>query len=162
MKTLGIIGGLGPMATAYFMELVTGMTDVDCDQKHIPIVLRSIPQTPDRTSYILDHIQKNPLPQMVEAGKRLKEAGAAYLAIPCVTAHYFYRELCRQIDLPIISLLEKTADYFRTEGVDEVAILATSGTVMSKIIQQELGKKHIQTLLPDERLYISRLRPDAR
>ena len=65
--------------------------------------------------------------------------------------HYFYRELCRQIDLPIISLLEKTADYFRTEGVDEVAILATSGTVMSKIIQQELGKKHIQTLLPDER-----------
>ena len=91
MKTLGIIGGLGPMATAYFMELVTGMTDVDCDQKHIPIVLQSIPQTPDRTSYILDHIQKNPLPQMVEAGKRLKEAGAAYLAIPCVTAHYFYR-----------------------------------------------------------------------
>ena len=86
MKTLGIIGGLGPMATAYFMELVTGMTDVDCDQKHIPIVLQSIPQTPDRTSYILDHIQKNPLPQMVEAGKRLKEAGAAYLAIPCVTA----------------------------------------------------------------------------
>ena len=77
MKTLGIIGGLGPMATAYFMELVTGMTDVDCDQKHIPIVLQSIPQTPDRTSYILDHIQKNPLPQMVEAGKRLKEAGAA-------------------------------------------------------------------------------------
>ena len=151
MKTLGIIGGLGPMATAYFMELVTGMTDVDCDQKHIPIVLQSIPQTPDRTSYILDHIQKNPLPQMVEAGKRLKEAGAAYLAIPCVTAHYFYRELCRQIDLPIISLLEKTADYFRTEGVDEVAILATSGTVMCKIIQQELGKKHIQTLLPDER-----------
>ena len=75
MKTLGIIGGLGPMATAYFMELVTGMTDVDCDQKHIPIVLQSIPQTPDRTSYILDHIQKNPLPQMVEAGKRLKEAG---------------------------------------------------------------------------------------
>ena len=120
-------------------------------QKHIPIVLQSIPQTPDRTSYILDHIQKNPLPQMVEAGKRLKEAGAAYLAIPCVTAHYFYRELCRQIDLPIISLLEKTADYFRTEGVDEVAILATSGTVMCKIIQQELGKKHIQTLLPDER-----------
>ena len=46
MKTLGIIGGLGPMATAYFMELVTGMTDVDCDQKHIPIVLQSIPQTP--------------------------------------------------------------------------------------------------------------------
>ena len=52
MKTLGIIGGLGPMVTAYFMELVTGMTDVDCDQKHIPIVLQSIPQTPDRTSYI--------------------------------------------------------------------------------------------------------------
>lgn len=106
---------------------------------------------------------------MVEAGKRLKEAGAAYLAIPCVTAHYFYRELCRQIDLPIISLLEKTADYFRTEGVDEVAILATSGTVMSKIIQQELGKNISRRccLMKDSnrkswRLSISRLRPDDR
>ena len=151
MKTLGIIGGLGPMATAYFMELVTGMTDVDCDQKHIPIVLQSIPQTPDRTSYILDHARKDPLPQMVEAGKQLKEAGAQYLAIPCVTAHYFYTELCHKIDLPIISLLERTGDYFRKDDIDTVAILATSGTVKSKIIQQKLGERHIRTLLPDER-----------
>lgn len=107
MKTLGIIGGLGPMATAYFMELVTGMTDVDCDQKTYSNSVTEY--SADTRSYFvhIGHIQKNPLPQMVEAGKRLKEAGAAYLAIPCVTAHYFYRELCRQIDLPIISLLEK-------------------------------------------------------
>lgn len=150
MKTLGIIGGLGPMATAYFMELVTGMTDVDCDQKHIPIILQSIPQTPDRTSYILDHTQKNPLLQMIEAGKNLKKAGAEYIAIPCVTAHYFYREICRETGVPIVSLLEKTVDYLKTEGVDTVAILATSGTVSSKIIQRELKKKNIRSLTPDE------------
>lgn len=103
MKTLGIIGGLGPMATAYFMELVTGMTDVDCDQKHIPIVLQSIPQTPDRTSYILDHIQKNPLPQMVEAGKRLKEAGSSVSCNPVC-----YSTLFLQGALPA----NRSANYF--------------------------------------------------
>lgn len=106
MKTLGIIGGLGPMATAYFMELVTGMTDVDCDQKHIPIVLRSIPQTPDRTSYILDHIQKIHF-RNGRSRKTVEGGGGSVSCNPVCYSTLFYRELCRQIDLPIISLLEK-------------------------------------------------------
>ena len=56
MKKLGIIGGLGPMATAYFFELVIQMTDVQVDQEHIEIWIHNCPSIPDRTSYILDFI----------------------------------------------------------------------------------------------------------
>lgn len=168
MKTLGIIGGLGPMATAYFMELVTGMTDVDCDQKHIPIVLRSIPQTPDRTSYILDHIQKIHF-RNGRSRKTVEGGGGSVSCNPvCYSTLFLQGALPANRSANYFSV-GKTADYFRTEGVDEVAILATSGTVMSKIIQQELGKNISRRccLMKDSnrkswRLYISRLRPDAR
>lgn len=152
MKILGVIGGLGPMATAYFLELLAGMTEVTCDQEHIPVILQSIPQTPDRTAYILNHQERNPLSYLIEAGKKLRQAGADYIAIPCVTAHYFYSELCKQINLPVISLLDNVAIYFENKGIKTIGLLATTGTVQSKIIQSLLQKKGIDTVVPDEHL----------
>ena len=151
MKTLGIIGGLGPMATAYFLELLTGMTDVVCDQEHIPLVLQNIPQTPDRTAYILDHQEQNPLMSIVTAGKNLKQLGAQYIVIPCVTAHYFYQKLCQEIELPILSLIETTTEYFMEKGIKRIALLATSGTITSGILQQSLNHKGICTILPNDK-----------
>ena len=92
MKTLGVIGGLGPMATVYFLELLTKMEQAESDQNHFPIVMESIPETLDRTAYILNQRNPNPLPFLIEAGKHLKEIEAEYLAIPCVTAHYFHEQ----------------------------------------------------------------------
>lgn len=149
MKVLGVIGGLGPMATAYFLELMTGMTNVASDQEHIPVIVNSIPQTPDRTAFILDHKEKSPLKNMVEAGTKLKQVGAEYIAIPCVTAHYFYHELEEQIGLPIISLLEKVREQFENNGIKKVGLLATTGTIESRIVQNALQNKGIQTVLPD-------------
>ena len=60
-KVLGVIGGLGPMATAHFMKLVIDMTDVDSDQEHLPMLVYNMPFIPDRTAYILDNQKPNPL-----------------------------------------------------------------------------------------------------
>ena len=150
MKRLGIIGGLGPMATAYFFELITGMTLVESDQEHIPILIQSVPDTPDRTEYILDNSKPNPLPYMVKAGLSLKEQGADYLVIPCVTAHYFYKELCEQINLPILSLIEETALTFQREQIDKIGILATTGTIQSEFLQNTLKEYDIQSIVPEE------------
>ena len=105
MKALGVIGGLGPLATAYFYELVTNMTDVTCDQDHIEILIHSRPQIPDRTGYIIGKSDKSPLPQMIEVGHSLEREGAQILAIPCITAHYFHEELTKNINVPIICCL---------------------------------------------------------
>ena len=150
MKQLGIIGGLGPMATAYFFELITGMTFVESDQEHIPISIQSVPDTPDRTAYILDHAKPDPLPYLAKAGLALKEQGADYIVIPCVTAHYFYKKLCEQINLPILSLIEETALTFQRGKIDKVGILATSGTIQSGLLQSALEEYKIEAIIPEE------------
>ena len=96
MKKLGIIGGLGPMATAYFLQLLTRMSDAASDQEHMEILLHSKPQIPDRTRFILGQSPENPLPRMIEIGIGLKEQGAELIAIPCVTAHYFQKSWKRR------------------------------------------------------------------
>lgn len=150
MKTLGVIGGLGPMAMVYFLQLVTEYTNVKRDQEHIPIVLMSIPDTPDRTEYILKKSEENPLPRLVDAGLKLKAMGAQYIAIPCVTAHYFYKELKEQIGIPVVSLPCELSAEFKANGVERVGILATSGTVRSGFVQDKLNSNGIQTILPTE------------
>lgn len=150
MKKLGIIGGLGPMATVYFAELVVGMSDVSCDQEHIPMEIKSIPAAPDRTAYILDHTRENPLPYLVEAGRGLKQQGADYLAIPCVTAHYFQEELTQQIGLPILSLPDELTKIFQSQKIQTVGIMATSGTIESSFLQRQLLQNGIRSVVPDE------------
>lgn len=90
---LGIIGGLGPKASAYFYDMITDKTDVESDQEHLNIAILSHPTIPDRTEYILDHTKENPYPYLLEDVKTLESMGAKMIAIPCNTSCYFYNEL---------------------------------------------------------------------
>ena len=97
MKRLGIIGGLGPMATAYFLRLIVEMTDAKTDQEHIEVLLHSKPQIPDRTRYILGLSEENPMPELLAVGKSLTAQGVEVIAIPCITAHFFQKQLEEKI-----------------------------------------------------------------
>lgn len=150
MKTLGIIGGLGPMATVYFMELIIRMTDVKADQDHIRIYLQSLPDTPDRTDYICGKSDKNPLPFFVKSGISLAEQGADFIAIPCVTAQYFYKELTENIPRPVIHLVAGLIDEVKEKGIRKVGVLATNGTIQSRILQNQLNESGIDVILPEK------------
>lgn len=150
MKRLGIIGGLGPMATAYFLQLIIEMTEADTDQEHIEVLLHSKPQIPDRTGYILGKSKENPMPQLLEIGKSLVAQGADMIAIPCITAHFFQEELEEKVGCPIIHAIEETARYLQEEGVGKVGIMATDGTVQSKLFQTVFGRYGITCYVPDE------------
>ena len=93
MKTLGIIGGMGPMATAYLLELIIQMTAAKTDQEHLSAVVLNNPQVPDRTAYILDRAKPSPLPVLEGMAHALENLGCGVLCAPCVTSHYFYEEL---------------------------------------------------------------------
>ena len=147
---MGVIGGLGPMATAYFMELLTRMSDAGTDQEHMEVLIYSKPSIPDRTKYILGESGESPLPVMVSAGEKLREAGADLLAVPCVTAHYFHGALERALGLPVIDGLSETASYLVKEKKDCVGILATDGTIQSELLQNVLGSCGIQSIVPWE------------
>lgn len=150
MKTLGVIGGLGPAATAYFMELIIKMTDAACDQEHLEINIYSKPSIPDRTAYILGKSKENPVQQMIAVGRKLAREGVDCIAIPCITAHYFHKELSENIDVQIIHAIYETRMELRRHDISRVGIMATDGTIQSKIFQDKLEAMGIQTFIPDE------------
>lgn len=150
MKTLGVIGGLGPMATVYFMQLITEMTDAKTDQEHIPMVVHSIPQIPDRTAYLLGTSKENPVPQIVECGKKIETAGVDYMAIPCITAHALFDDIQGALEPPVLHIIRETADYLEKEGVRVVGLEATDGTINAGVFQKELERRGIRVVLPSE------------
>ncbi|MDW7659157.1 MAG: amino acid racemase [Bacillota bacterium] len=145
---LGVIGGLGPMATAFFLERVIGMTDAACDQEHLEMIIYNVPSIPDRTRYILGLSKDNPVPPMIRIGRRLVEQGVACIAIPCVTAHYFYRELSEAINRPIIHAIRETVGQLRQQGVKAAGVAATDGTLSGRLFQEELEQNGIRSIVP--------------
>ena len=108
MKVLGILGGLGPMATVYFYEMITRHTGAACDQEHIDIVISSRASTPDRTAFILGECADDPFCALSADAARLVSYGAEVLAIPCNTAHYFHSRLQAACPVPILNMVELT------------------------------------------------------
>ena len=149
MALLGVIGGLGPMATAYFMELITRMTDAKTDQDHIRMLIYSVPDIPDRTDYILGLSDRSPLPGIVNAGQALAFMGADVIAIPCMTAHFFHKEIEKQIPVKILNAIHDSASLLSDRGVRTAGLMATQGTVYTGLFQRELEKKGISLLVPD-------------
>lgn len=145
---LGVIGGLGPMATAYFLELIVAMTDASRDQEHPEIIVMNIPSIPDRTAYILGKSSENPVVPMVTLGKQMKELGVSIIATPCITAHYFHEQLQKGIDLPVIHAIRATAATMKNAGIRRVGLMATDGTVQSGIFQKEVEAAGMEMLLP--------------
>ena len=149
-KVLGVVGGLGPLATAHFMELVIRMTQAARDQDHLEMIIYNTPSIPDRTEYILDPTKPNPLPDMIRIGQLLKHQHADCVAIPCFTAHFFYEELCSEIGLPIMNALAETAQYLRRAGIKKAGIMATTGTIRTELFHQELLAQGIEPIIPSE------------
>lgn len=138
------------MATAYYLELVVSMTDVNRDQDHPRIMVMNDPTIPDRTSYILGESSENPLNAMVELGCRLKTLGAGVLATPCITAHYFHEELQSGTGLPMIHAIRAVAALLKENGVRQVGLMATDGTVRSGIFQRQIEDLGMELVLPSE------------
>lgn len=147
--TLGVIGGLGPIATAHFMELITVMTRADTDQEHLPMIIYSAPYIPDRTAYILDNTKESPLPGILSVGQALEAQGVGCIAIPCITAHYFYDRLEQTFQVPLINGVRETVAHLKHHGIRRVGIMATSGTVQAGIFHRELEKQGLEAISPD-------------
>lgn len=149
-KVLGILGGLGPMATVYFYELLTMHTKAARDQDHIDVIINSRATTPDRTAYILGESSENPFDIMAEDARRLVTFGADVLAIPCNTAHYFYDRLNETIPVPILNMIEETVLRAKSLGCRKVGILATEGTVKTRTYQRVCEAHGIACEVPDD------------
>ncbi len=150
MEILGIIGGLGPMATANFMEMIINMTDADTDQEHVKMIIYNIPTIPDRTRHILGNSQEDPSDEIVKIGKRLADDGVCEIAIPCITASYYHQKIESQVHIPIINGIRETGEYLCRNKIRTVGVMATDGTRQSRLFDKELAKCGIECVYPDD------------
>lgn len=149
-KTIGILGGMGPMATADLFAKIVSLTQADCDNDHIRIYIDSNSQIPDRTGCIV-HGGASPVPQMTSALRHLEQCGADCLVMPCNTAHHFLPQLQAQTDIPFISMLESTAKACQAQFPGKTAgVLATCGTYDSGVYSNVLDAQGVHYCLPDQ------------
>ncbi len=146
--TLGVLGGLGPMSTFYFCELITSHTDALQDADHIDMFISSRASTPDRTAYILGKCEENPLPVMKEETAKLVSSGADLIVIPCNTAHYFYDGLTADCPVPILNIMAETVNFMIKQGVKHCGLLATDGTVQSGAYHRLCAEADIRCSTP--------------
>ena len=146
-KTIGILGGMGPAATADLMNKIIERTDAACDQEHIPMIIDSNTRIPDRTAAIKGE-GPSPVSEMLKSARRLEAAGADFLIIPCNTAHHFIRDIESDISIPILDMMLETANLLQRRGVGCAAVLATEGTYLSRRYDRVLGEKGIEVVNP--------------
>ncbi|MBQ8858072.1 MAG: amino acid racemase [Lachnospiraceae bacterium] len=148
-KTVGIIGGMGPAATAMLFQKLIDYTEAENDAGHMHIVIDNNPGIPDRTTAILKG-EDTPAKYIVESGKNLEMCGARLLLIPCNTSHYFYDEIQAQLNVTVVNMIAETAKVCLEKGYTKVGVLATTGTCKTHTYDRELKKFGIETVYPNE------------
>lgn len=146
-KSVGIIGGMGPGATALLFQKIIDYTDAKTDADHMHIIIDNRPSIPDRTSAILRG-DDTPARCICESGRKLTEYGAELLVIPCNTSHYFYPYIQSQLDVPVINMPEETAKECKMQGFHRVGVLATTGTRKTEIYDHALEKYGVEAVYP--------------
>lgn len=149
IKTVGIMGGMGPLATVDLMHKIIRLTPAKNDQDHIHMIVDNYPQIPDRTAAIMGK-GNDPLPFMKQSAKRLEDAGADLIVIACNTAHYYLKDIQENVRAPIVNMPKETARFIGEAGLRRVSLLATDGTLKTMLYQNSLRKKGITVLEPDE------------
>ncbi len=149
MKTLGIIGGVGPLATMYFGDMIVRMTDAAQDQDHLNTIILNDTSIPDRTAFILDRTKPDPVPRLISDAQLLESLGAGVLAIPCNTAHTFYEDIQGSVGIPLVHMVNETVRRAAAHGAVRVGILATTGTVRAGVYQEACRREGLTPVIPD-------------
>ena len=149
IKRLGILGGMGPAASAEFVTRLIKQTPATCDQEHMPFVLWNDPRIPDRSTSMRAG-NDDPLPWLQAGISGLKAAGCDCVVIPCNSAHFWYDELCK-LDIPIIHIVDSIADELRELDLDNttIGVMGTQGTIEYGIYQYKLERQGWKCLVPD-------------
>ncbi len=149
-RVVGIIGGMGPEATADLFFKIVQETNANTDQEHLEVVVVSDPTVPDRTKAILENTA-DPLPKMVNTAQRCVQGGADFLIMPCNTAHHFYKRLTEQVDVPVLHMMDEVAFFLSQhhKPIQKVGLMATDGTIKSELYQAALRQQEIEVLSPD-------------
>jgi len=158
-RILGVLGGMGPLASAHFMVRLTLLTPAAQDQDHIPTVLWSDPRIPDRTRARAGG--EDPFPALLCGVHGLEQAGCGAIAMPCNTAHGWYDQMRAATALPILHIVDAAADELQRLGVPSgrVGIMGTAATLAMRLYQTRLADRGYECITPDDAQMASHVTP---
>jgi aspartate racemase len=135
-KILGVLGGMGPLASAHFMLRLTMLTPAERDQDHIPAILWSDPRIPDRIAG-LKGTGPNPLPWLLHGLNGLRQAGCGAVVIPCNTVHAWISEMSAAAEMPILHIVDASAADLRrlSIGRGTIGVIGTVPTLAMRLYQ---------------------------
>jgi len=151
-RTIGILGGMGPNATADLYRRILLHTGAKADQEHFHTIIDSNPKIPDRTAAVLAQ-GEDPAPLLCETARNLEKAGADFLVMPCNSAHVFLQQIRDSIHIPMLSIVGETIRALcdRVPDAIRVGLMATPAVVKTKLYENPLLERGIATLTPTDR-----------
>ncbi|WP_207536807.1 cysteate racemase [Sabulicella rubraurantiaca] len=154
---LGVLGGMGPLASADFMRQLTLLTQAERDQDHVPALLWSDPRVPDRTAARLGK-GEDPLPMLLQGIRGIEAAGCNAVAIPCNTAHGWFDAMQAATKLPILHIVDAAREELDRLGVEDgpIGLMGTAGTLAMGLYQGRIGR---ECLVPEPALMESHVSP---
>jgi len=148
-KTIGIIGGMGPMATVDLFGKIVANTQAACDGDQLRVLIDNNTAIPDRSAAILSG-GESPLPQMQKSARLLEQMGADLLVIACNTAHHYYKEIAGAVSIPVLDMIAITLEECIAQGYTCAGLLSTTGTVKAGVYGQVFSKSSCRCILSDE------------
>ncbi|MCZ7407834.1 aspartate/glutamate racemase family protein [Parvimonas micra] len=144
MYKLGVIGGMGPLATVKFYDKIVLNTEAHNDNEHIDLIVLNHSTMPDRTKCIIENKDIEFLNEIKKDLEILERIGIDVVAIPCNTSHYFYDEFKNFTNLRIINMIEETILEIKRRGIKQVAVFGTLGTINSKVYNKYAKENGIE------------------
>ena len=151
MQKLGIIGGMGPAATARLMARIVDFTRAECDQDHLDVTVLCRPQTPDRTDFLLGVPGAESFVEpMRQAARQLEALGCTVIACPCNTSHARATEVAAVLGRAhLVSMVDAAARVLARAGCRKAGLLATEGTVATGVYERALARAGVAAVVPD-------------
>ncbi len=157
---LGVLGGMGPLATADFLRKLVKKTPADVDQKHIPVLLYGDCTTPDRTASVVGK-GPSPLPHLLAGIRFLSAQGARAICIPCNSAHCWYDEMQAASPVPVLHIVKASAEQVRRKNpvASRVGVLSTFGTHRMGIYRDTLSAMGYEVVTPSDHEFETLISP---
>jgi len=150
MKKLGIIGGMGPLATQLLYKEIIERTEAQCDQEHIDMMILSHASMPDRTTAIKSGETDKVLELLKKDAQLLEKCQMGAIAIPCNTSHYFWEEIQKSVCVPVINMVRETVGEVKKKNIKKIGVLATDGTIFANVYEKECKAAGIEYFAPDK------------
>ena len=147
-EIVGILGGMGPEATVDLLRRVVAATPARDDADHIHCLIDNNPHVPSRIAALIDGTGRSPAPELVRMARQLEANGATMLAIACNTAHWYAPDIVRAVGVPLLNMIELTADRLAGTGVRRVGLLASTAVLRIGLYEAALTRRSVAVVVP--------------